>query len=285
MGDLGTDTALAPVPGEAGRYTARLSSDWEIWGPNGGYVAAVALRAAGLAGGLASARPASLVCHYLGVAAFDVVDVAVVPLRTASRAESLRVSIGQGGRPVMEAMVWAVADGVDGLEHDWAPPPDDVPPPSAVPTMAERFPDGEPPFRFWHNIEHRPLDWIGVDDWLDRPPGAPVARSWNRFVPTSVFDDPWLDAGRLAIMVDTFTWPAAVRAHTGELPWIAPSLDLAVRFHRPASSSPHLLAVGTAPVAEAGLIGCQVSVWSEAGRLLASGGQQMLCRPAAPPRR
>ncbi len=42
MGDLARDTA---VQGGAGSYGAVLSRDWEIWGPMGGYVAAVALRA------------------------------------------------------------------------------------------------------------------------------------------------------------------------------------------------------------------------------------------------
>src|SRR4029077_20273976 len=54
MGDLAVDTA---VEGHDGRYTARLSRDWEIWGPNGGYVAALALRAAGAPSRLAA--PAS----------------------------------------------------------------------------------------------------------------------------------------------------------------------------------------------------------------------------------
>jgi hypothetical protein len=44
MGDLERDTRLA---GGEGRYTATLSRDWEIWGPNGGYLASLALRAAG----------------------------------------------------------------------------------------------------------------------------------------------------------------------------------------------------------------------------------------------
>ena len=37
-----SDTA---VDGTDGSYRAVLSKDWEIWGPMGGYVAAVALRA------------------------------------------------------------------------------------------------------------------------------------------------------------------------------------------------------------------------------------------------
>src|SRR5262249_38784813 len=55
--------------GSAGPYRPRLSRDWEIWGPNGGYVAAIALRAAGVATALR--RPASLAGHFLGVADFD----------------------------------------------------------------------------------------------------------------------------------------------------------------------------------------------------------------------
>src|SRR5436190_7002460 len=43
VGDLAHDT---DVVGSDGRYTATVSGDWEIWGPMGGYVAAIALRAA-----------------------------------------------------------------------------------------------------------------------------------------------------------------------------------------------------------------------------------------------
>src|SRR5262245_10989254 len=88
VGDLALDTA---VTGSDGHYRARLSEDWAIWGPNGGYVASVALRAAGAHTALA--RPASIVGHYLGVASFDDVDIEVVTLRAAKRAESMRVSI------------------------------------------------------------------------------------------------------------------------------------------------------------------------------------------------
>ena len=63
MGDLAADTA---IEGSDGRYRAHLSRDWEIWGPNGGYLAVIAIRAAGAQTSLR--RPATFSCHYLGVA-------------------------------------------------------------------------------------------------------------------------------------------------------------------------------------------------------------------------
>src|SRR6266576_6819006 len=99
MGDLAIDTA---VDGGDGRYTARLSRDWEIWGPNGGYVASIALRGAGAHARFD--RPASLVGHFLGVASFDApLEVRVTTLRAAKRAESIRVSLTQGDQPIFDA--------------------------------------------------------------------------------------------------------------------------------------------------------------------------------------
>ena len=63
MGDLEIDTR---VEGGDGRYRALVSRDWEIWGPNGGYVAAIALRAGGREAAIE--RPASFACHFLSVA-------------------------------------------------------------------------------------------------------------------------------------------------------------------------------------------------------------------------
>ena len=60
-GDLATDTTVRAVDAAAGRYEADISQAWEIWGPMGGYVAGVALRAAGAASPFP--RPASFSCH------------------------------------------------------------------------------------------------------------------------------------------------------------------------------------------------------------------------------
>lgn len=277
MGDLAADTEVTDA-GE-GRYRARLSPDWRIWGPNGGYVASVALRAAAAASRFD--RPASLVCHFLGVADFADVDLDVAVLRAAKRAESLRVSMTQDGQPILDALVWLVGD-VEGLEHDHATAPD-VPGPDELKPVEDLVPPDEPPppFSFFDNVEERPTAWVNR---ADRVPGEPRVTDWFRFRPVATFDDPIVDACRYLILVDTMEWPAATRAHKPPVPWMAPSLDLSVRFHRAAPDSEWLLSETTSPIAAEGLVGGQAAVWSEDGRLLATGGQQMFCRPAPVPR-
>jgi acyl-CoA thioesterase II len=276
VGDFDVDTALL---GADGRYTAALSGDWEIWGPNGGYVAAIALRAAGAHSRFA--RPATFSCHYLSQGAFDEVQLEVVTLRSSRRAESVRVSMLQGDRRILEALVWTVDD-LDGLEHDHSSMPDvagygDL---ETFASLVEKSRDDGPRFPFWDNFDYRPIDWI--EDWLTRAPTYPAAEGWFRFVPRSTFDDPYVDAARSVLVLDTMPWPAAVRAHTGMLPFIAPSIDLSVQFHRAAPASEWLFVRAESPIAENGLIGGAAKVWSGDGQLLASAVEQMLCVPAPP---
>jgi acyl-CoA thioesterase II len=271
VGSLDLDTRLA---GEAGRYAATLSEDWRIWGPNGGYVAAIALRAAGAASKFR--RPVSFACHFLGVGAFGPADVTVVPLRSARTAESLRVTLAQEGRAFLDATVWTT-DATAGLEHDFAPMPD-VPKPGELRSFQELEQDSTPPrFPFWMNLEGRPTDWVPRAAWKPR---APRLCNWYRFRPDARFDDPFLDAARALILQDTLSWPAACQAHREEdNPWMAPSLDVAARFHRAPPFGEWLLCEARADVATEGLIGFHNRVWDEAGRLVASGGGQLLCRP------
>jgi acyl-CoA thioesterase-2 len=281
MGDLGLDTAVERV-GE-GRYRAQLSKDWEIWGPMGGYIASVALRAAGAESGFE--RPASFFCHYLGVARFETVDLEVTALRRGRNAQSWRVSITQGDRAVLEATMWTVAE-VEGLEHNVAEAPD-VPGPADLPSVADLLPDDapEPAFAFWSNFEVRPIAWRA--DWPPPEPLDPIMRQWDRFVPASTFDDPWIDAARSVILIDYASWPSASQAHAWKWvngqEWIAPSLDLYVAFHEPAPRDAWLLVDGHSPMAGGGLVGWTGRVWSESRRLVASGGGQLLCRRVAPP--
>jgi acyl-CoA thioesterase-2 len=278
MGDLGVDTAVTAL-GD-GRYTAHVSRDWEIWGPEGGYIASLALRAAGAESTFG--RPASFFCHYLGVARFEPVDLEVTKLRGGRNAESFRVMMTQDGKPILEATLWTIGD-VDGLDHALAVPPT-VPDPEDLPTIAELMaevedPDG-PRFRFWDNFDARPIHWQA--DWPPSGPLDPVFRQWERFVPTSTFADPWVDAARAVVLIDVVSWPSASSHHAWKWPngqeWIAPSLDLYVAFHHPAPDDPWLLVDGHSPVARDGLIGWNGRLWSSDRTLVASGSGQLLCR-------
>jgi acyl-CoA thioesterase-2 len=275
MGDLAADTEPEDLGG--GHYRAEIRADWEIWGPMGGYVAACALRAAGRAG--ARAHPVAFSCHYLGVARFEPVDIAVSARRAGRVAVSQRVEVSQEGRPILDAMVWSADEG-DGLEHDETAAPD-VPGPEGLPSMAELLPERPRPFPFWENFDVRPLEFHGT--W---PPEGPLEarwREWLRFVPTAAYPDPWVDAARLVILVDLPSWPSAHRPHAWQdPPFTAPTLDLNVAFHQPASAHEWLLCDGEAPLSTRGLFGWTARIWAPDRSLVASGGGQCLYRRRTP---
>jgi len=277
MGDRSTDTEVQPV-GD-GRYQADLSADWEIWGPMGGYVAACALRAAGAAAG--HGRPATFSCHYLRVARFGPVDLRVETRKSGRTATSHRVEVTQDDRPVLDAMVWTVGD-VEGLEHDETSPPD-VPDPDDLPFIHELLPPDAPsPFPFWNNLEAKPIDF--ESEWPPAGPRPARWQEWLRFTPTATFEDSWIDAARCVILVDLPSWPSAHRPHAWQQPpFTAPTLDLHVAFHRPATGQDWLLCDGAAPLSTDGLFGWTGRVWSPGGRLHASGGGQCVYRRLAPP--
>jgi acyl-CoA thioesterase II len=274
MGDLGKDTAVEQI--EPGRYRGRLSQDWEIWGPNGGYIASVALRAA--AAHSEMPRPASFSCQYLAVGDFHDVDVLVTTTRRTKRAEATTVEVHQGDRLLLTAQAWFIDDNHEGLEHDFAKPKD-VPHWSECPTVAERVaampvdPDAPKftPFNFWTNFEERPVVWY--DRWEDRQAGEPQFNNWLRYQPMPDTKDVAIDAARLVVLADTVSWPAATRAYSGPVPWMAPSLDLNVQFHRFEPEAEWLLMFGRAEVSTEGLFAFRGEVWSENAILASSSGQ------------
>jgi acyl-CoA thioesterase-2 len=227
-------------------------------------------------------RPPSFSCLFLGVGEFDDVDVRVTSPRRAKRAEAMRVSIEQGDRLLLEAQVWAVADDLAGLEHDVTVAPD-VAGPGELRSVAELMAGQDPPpFNFWRNFDRKPLRWIPPEEWPPPPPLEPRLEEWMRFAPTARFDDPWVDACRAVVLLDTMQWPAASRTHLhrpAEAPaYIAPSMDLSVRFHRPAPESEWLLIEAEGPLGDGGLLAGTARVWDEQRRLVATAASQMLCR-------
>ncbi len=269
MGDFVTDTALE---GGDGRYRIVLSEDWEApFGPLGGYVAAIALRAMGVESPLS--RPVSIHCQFLAVAAYQEMDVEVVTLRRGKRSHALQVRMLQEGRLIHAASGWVAEEGMSGFEHEYAEMPK-VPSPSelaAYPELVEDF--GEWAACWKTAIEGKPVVW-------NEEPGPPNWHTWMRLMKSGPLDDPFLDAARSLMWMDLMMWNAAYRPH---MPWplryIAPNLDVSASFHGGSPTDDWLLCDSEAPVARNGIIGCSGRVWSPSGRLLASGNSSLFCRP------
>lgn len=266
--NLLADSQVQPVAGGPGRYAAALSPEWAVWGPNGGYQAVIALRAA-LAHGRLS-RPASFQCHFLASGEFGPVELRVSSLGGGKRAESLRVDLIQGERLLLTATVWLVDEGLKGFEHDFATPPD-IPGPQALRGFQDLSDDYANWYPIWRSIEGRPLRWNGE-------PGDPSWHGWMRFTGTPIADRT-SDALRQLFWLDMPAWNATIAAHGWPFPYLTPTLDLTVQFHRFAPEEEWLLAEGSVPFAADGLVGCVSRLWTEDGRLLATGTSKGICRP------
>jgi acyl-CoA thioesterase len=259
---------LGPDPDVPGR--AVLSERWAVWGPNGGYLAAIALRAAIERSRLP--RPAAFHCHYLAVGEFAPVEVHARALGGGKRAESVRVELVQQGRTLLAASVWMVDDGLRGYEHDFGRMPE-VPRPGELESFHEFADDYDDWFPIWRSMEGKPCVRKDLEG-----PGEPVSRTWLRFTDTEIADRS-ADALRQLFWLDFPGWNAATAAHPWPTEYLAPNLDLMVQFHRFAPEADWMLADGNVLVAADGLIGCVSRIWGEDGRLLATGTSKHLCRP------
>jgi acyl-CoA thioesterase len=273
VGNLAEDTAIEQI-GD-GRFRATISSDWALWGPVGGYVAAIALRAAGAHAGLP--LPASLSCQFLSLARFDVVDIEVECLRRTRHAASLTVLMKQRDVPVLSALVWAIADDIPGPARRLSGAPD-VPGPEQIAEM-ERDPrlasttaaTATATGTFWKNLELRTLAFDET-----RSDGLQI-HSWAKFRPRAHFGDPWLDACRELITIDTAIFPAVAIALDGGR-YAALSMDLYAAFHAPPPAEDYLLVTAQSTAAGGGLVSGIAQTRSADGTLTASGGSQLLCR-------
>jgi acyl-CoA thioesterase II len=266
--DFLADTRVEAAADRSGAYRAALSDEWAVWGPNGGYVAAIAYRAA-----LAEsrfARPASFHCHFLAVGDFGPVSLEVTRLGGGKRADSLRVDLHQGDRPLLAATAWFVDDGLEGFAHDAGKRPA-VPGPDELSGYQDLAEDYDQWYPIWRSIEGRPVAFR-------KPPGEPVWYTWMRLTDTAIADREG-DAVRQLFWLDFPGWNATIAAHSWPFRYLTPNLDLTVQFHRFAPEEEWLLCEGFVPVAEDGLVGCVGRIWTPGGRLLATGTSKHVCRP------
>jgi acyl-CoA thioesterase II len=268
MSNFVNDTAVEASGN--GHYKAKLSKRWKIWGPNGGYVAAIALRAAGSFA--PKFNPVSFSCQYLNVAEFDTVDIQVTPLKEGSRATALRVTVQQNDTLILTAHIWLTMD-TPGYEHTFKARPSNWQERESTESNDDPNDYG---YKFWNNFKKRPVTPIQFEKTEGR---EPQFSSWYRFEPDFEISDAFIDAARSLVLIDTLQWPAVYQAYgPGEMEFIAPSLDLNVQFHRSGQDSPWLYCDAHGDIAHRGLIAGSGTIWNENGQILASGCSQSLCR-------
>jgi acyl-CoA thioesterase II len=254
--------------------TADLRPEWRTWAVSGGYVAAVALRAASEA--VEHPLPATLHGQFLRPAAFGEATVRTEVQRAGRRTAYVRTDVTQSDRVVLTASA-TFAQPAEGYEVEYDPMPD-VPHWKQVTPYRDLLPEER-----WNEIalvdciEERPINWVHGDP--HRPPGEPEFHAWVRFAPTDL-SLPAVDAARSVILVDTYGFASIVSAIGGpELHYAALTADLTVRFHQFLPATEWLLARARVRKGGHGIVAVDGCVWSEDGRLLASGTQSMLAVP------
>lgn len=256
------DTAVTRV-GE-GEYTANIDDGWlVVRGPNGGYVAAIIMRALIDTVDEPERAPRSFTVHYAAPAEVGPVVVRTRVERRGRSLTSLSARLEQGERLVAIAVaafsVTRPGPEFCDLEMPEVPPVEAVEPPvyrDLAPSIAYRF----------------DTRWaIGTPPWVDGPPAEEaVAGGWIRF------EEPQsLDAAAVAAITDA--WFPPVFSRTQDV-FFAPTIDLTVHFRtslprRDTEPDDYLLCVFRTRAASEGFLEEDGEVWTKNGVLVAQSRQ------------
>jgi acyl-CoA thioesterase len=261
------DRATAVAPLGDGAWGAGIDRGWFAGpGPNGGYLAAIVLRAMAAELDDAAREPRSLTCHYLRPPTAGPVRIDVTVERAGRATSTLTARLSQEGR---QCVLGVAAFGVEvPAPAAYASSPPAVPGPEDVAPVDNSSSGLSIVSRF----EARPA----VGEEMFAGAGEAVTGGWLRFA-----DERGTDAIALAMLADAW-WPA---------PWVrlrepvaAPTIDLTVHFRAPraadalAAGEP-VLAVFRSTTAADGFFEEDGELWTRGGVLLAHSRQLALLIP------
>lgn len=261
------DVATAVEALGDGVHRAVCDTDWSApRGPNGGYLAAIVLRALAAEVPDPAQAPRSLTLHYLRPPASGPVEVAVTVARAGKRVTNLTARLAQEGRLCVLAVAAFAVDFPEEVTYGEPMPAvaaretlDPLTPVEPMPPIAWRFDQrfALGPFPFTGADEARTGGWLSFHE--PRP----------------------LDAAALAMYTDAWL-PAPFTRMTEPVP--VPTLDLTIHFrHRvPLTTddgSGAVLIDVRSRVAQEGFCDEDVDLWSPDGVLLAQSRQLAVLRP------
>jgi acyl-CoA thioesterase len=261
------DTAVTAAPD--GHLEATMSPGWWIErGPNGGYVAAVILRALSTAVEDPTRTPRSFTVHYLAPPAEGPVRIEVQTERTGRMLTFVSGRVEQDGRLIATAQA-AFAPPLPGVEFCDLQPPDGLPPDAIEPMV---MPPGAPVIPLRERYEMR---WAVGSLPFSGAPQA-VAGGWIRLRP----EEGTRPADHILIAALTDAWmpPVFTRVDT---PMAVPTIDLTIHFRSPIPPDvgAWYLVVFRSQMATDGFVEEDGEVWSADGRLLAHSRQLAVLLP------
>jgi acyl-CoA thioesterase len=214
------DRATAVAPLGDGAWAGAVDAGWFAGrGPNGGYLAAIVLRAMLAALDDPAREPRSLTCHYLRPPAAGPVRIDVTVERAGRATSTLTARLSQDDRPcVLGVAAFAVdvpAPAAYASEPPAVPAPEDVVP-------ADNRDSG---LSIVSRFEARPA--VGAPMFAGA--GEAVTGGWLRFAEPRA-----TDAAALAMFADAW-WPAPWARLREPVP--APTLDLTVHFRAPRAAA------------------------------------------------
>lgn len=260
------DADTAVWPASEGGYQTRIDPGWwVVTGPNGGYVAAILLRALSLAQGDPLRTPRSLTIHYTSPPQAGPAVVETQVERSGRSLTSVSGRLVQGGKLRALALA-AFSTELAGPEFVEARMPEVLPPERCAPWEKRieihdrydlRWAIGAPPFS---GSEHA------------------LGGGWIRFPEPRT-----LDALAIAAFADAFPPAVFSRLRDASLTGGVPTIDLTVHF-RATLPAPQLapdawlLAVFHSRVARGGFVEEDGELWSRDGALIAQSRQLALLR-------
>jgi acyl-CoA thioesterase len=256
------ERATAVEPLGDGAWSAAYDPAWSTQlGANGGFIAAIVLRAMIAEIDEPEREARSLTCHYLRPPGTGELRVEVTVERQGRTMSTATARLTQGGRLCVIAIAAFAIELTGAVEYGGLPPrapaPDSVAslePPPEVPIVAQ--------------FDVRPT--IGGERYSGAP--EPVTGGWLRFV-----DPQPLDAPALAMYADA--WLPAPMPYLNR-PALTPTIDLTVHFRAPATAAAiadePVLAVFRSSTAAGGLFEEDGELWSRDGVLLAQSRQLAL---------
>jgi acyl-CoA thioesterase len=232
---------------------------WVVRGPNGGFVAAILLRAMSELLGDPARPPRSLTVHYPGAPQVGELRITVRVERSGRSAAYLSARATQDGRVVALAL-GAFSSAFPGADFQTARMPD-VPPPEAMEATAL---PGAPPFT--ENFEYRFA--LGGRPFREQEEAA--TGGWLRLKDPRALDGP---------LAATYTdaWPPAIFWRLSNFA-VVPTIDLTVHFREALpltgpDADDHVLATFDSRRSKDGLWDENGELWSRDGRLLVQSRQ------------